>query len=275
MGGMSMEARISFTKPTDQQGWALQWTQEFLEQVPAGIEIESARIAIPGRNQISLEMRLCGRSTAISLDGDKAGGPEHRAATFADWVNTPEQQALFDQADALRGKDIRIERAGALSAAEKVDGATFAEAVRRFETGSTAKVRRRTPNIVMGRSVLEVSSALSLRRRPVDGSCSVRLRSRWFTLTHLTFTPKVEMVLPAIMLDSLPGRLLEEVIDAPILTGGGLVIAKVWSNPALASANAPARTSFEVCSDMITLDEAIDIIDARRATRKHAEEDDE
>lgn len=263
-----MNPEINFAKPGDSRDWSSEWVHGLVAHLPEEIVIETVQVRHSGRHQISLEMTVRGRTTVISLDGDNVTGYQDRAKAMTRWFLNPAQQAAFDEADALWHQSFTVERAAALGAAERIDGAAFDTALRRFNAETWAQVRKDSVNTHRTHASLEVGSGLTIKRRKVDGKAGLRLRTRDYILTHLTFTPAVEISLPTLMLTALQGKAIEAVIDTPILRGGGLVISKAWTNggsPSITGDVVAPRTSFEVESSPMAIEDAVRLIDERRA----------
>ena len=246
--------------------WAETWLEGMFNHLSGQVEVEDLHVTYSGGKQLRLQLLLKGRSTLIEFDADATTVFEYRAEQLLAWLTLEKQIEMFDEADKGWNGHIPVERSAALAAAERISGEAFRDGMRSYITGTRAKVTKGYANITRRHKVLELDPGLIIKTRGDDGQPSVRLRNKSFILTHLTFTPKVEMELPRAILEALPGRPIEDVIDADVLKGGGLVISKVWTNPGNTRPDGSkgVSTSFEVLSDKIDIDEAVAIINQRR-----------
>lgn len=266
-----MRPIIAFSTDGAWKEWAAEWTQGFLACLPDEIQVEHVLVHNSGKSQLSLSLSLTGRSTRVKLNGDMASGYEHRAATMAEWCLMPSQVALFDEADSRMQTPLHVERAAAVFASQRMDSKTFREGVRRFHHETEAQVRRGKPNMKTGHKTLEIATGATLVHRREDGMMALRTRCPAHQLTHLTFTPRVDLILPLTMLQAMTGRELDEITDLPFVKGQRLTVTKAWSSPGQAQTPggpATSRTSMELASDLIALDEAANLIDNIRRNDK-------
>lgn len=258
---------LTFASGCEWTDWAAQWALDLAAQMPDGMRITSIRLYVSGRDHITLDLSLDGRSTTVRLDGHRQTGPIRRAEVLAEWLLSDEQQRLFDEADEYLKTSITVERASAVAAATRIDGATFRAAVRRFQAETKAQLKKGKPNITTGHSSLEIESGLTLKRRN-DGSVGLTLREDDHQMTNLTFTPKLQLILPDSVLNATVGRRIEDIVDKPFLRGSGLIVSRAWSHGGQkwqCGGTAPSRTCFELASDPIPLETAVELIDGRRA----------
>lgn len=253
--------------------WAREWCGEFLERLRGSVDVTGMTVHNSGNKQIRIDMTTRGRSTVCLLNVAQLTDARDRADVTAQWYDDPRQQAHFDQADAGLGRNTEVERAAALAVATRVSGAVFENAVLRYQGETKAQVKSGKPNIQGMHRVMEIDTALGLRRRE-DGTPAVRLRARDFIMTDVTFTPRITAELPLSVLLAMRGRKLDTMVDTPAIAGGGLIIRDARSNGNTVGQTREPTISFEVVSDRMTLDDAVELIDERRSRASWTSQED-
>lgn len=243
--------------------WSRGWADRFADAIPAETKPVQVEMNVSGRSQISLKVRHQDMATICMLNSDRSSDPEHRARQYGQWFLGKPQQELFESVRRHEAGPIMVERAAVLAAAMKVNGAEFADAVRTAVSSSVARFKGGRPDIRIGMDSHTAAPGLMVRNKAGEHP-TVRLRARAFRLTHLTFTPQVEMTLPGSVIDAMTGKPLDMFVDHPLVRDCGLIVSHVTCAGGM-KGGAGSRTSIHLNSDLIDLEEAACLIDARRA----------
>lgn len=250
-------------RATPANHWAEDRGRALIEALPETLRPVTARISLVNACTTLVTMMHEDNPTECSIVIDRGVLPREigdLAASYRTWYMLEGQQAKFEEVRGLSIGDATIERAAAVIAATRVDGETFRRGMIRLTTHSSARRKRNNPNLTIGCGQVELVPGLLLRKRN-DGDHLTRIRTSRYRFTHLTFTPALAVRLPTSLLHGVVGRPLEAVTDHPAFRGSELVIAKAWDS----SDRYATRTCFEVESDRMTLDDAVALIDERRA----------
>lgn len=246
---------------TDAAAWAPEKARRLLSALPRDLDIVNARISMAHAHATVISITHEGNPTLCTIElskGLRDDEIDRKAQDYVEWYRSDGQQERFAEAHALPGTPVEVERMAAVIAATRVDGAAFTAGMRRLVASSLAKAGRK-PNIAIGVPQVELTPGLILRQRSATTHFA-RIRTGRYRVTHLTFTPAVPTRLPMIMLEGVIGQPLERITDIDVFRGCGLVVAKAWNTHDAVT----ARTSFEVESDVLPLDEAAALIDDRR-----------
>lgn len=244
--------------------WAIPFATAVAEASPAGMAPDQITAEKRGRDNVALRITHPGFPTVCISGGAMGSDPRIRGALYAQWACSEAQRALFAEARDAATRPIAVARAGALAAATLVDSAGFAAALREAVATSTADGRQRHANVVIGRRTASPAHGLSVTQRHPGGAAVVRMKTAAWRFHNATFTPQSEIILPRSATAGMAGVPFDAVVDHPAFRGASLIIREAACTGGV-GAN-PARISFHLENDEVTLDEAVAIIDARRAT---------